>query len=193
MIQGFTNEQQKVKIQFITKFCFTHLSRVNPLPKQINKGSLVMSSVLFSSDIPPWVNLFPKQINKGSRKYTQHLQCCRSCLQVPVSWSSLCTQECLKVQLQAASEPAVLSFKCLGLGELSILHFNFTYFNRFSMTIKIAILFWQLSLWWSTGSCRKRLFKMYTFCKIIKIHQGWHHFRISRYQWEADVIFLKAW
>ena len=32
--------QQKIKIQLVTKFSFPNPSRVNPPPKQINKGSL---------------------------------------------------------------------------------------------------------------------------------------------------------
>ena len=39
-IPEINNKQQKTKIQFVTKFSFSNLSRVNPLHRQIKKGSL---------------------------------------------------------------------------------------------------------------------------------------------------------
>ena len=39
-IQGSNNNKEKIEIQFVTKFGFSDLPVVNPLPKQINKRSL---------------------------------------------------------------------------------------------------------------------------------------------------------
>lgn len=43
------NKQQKMEIQFATKFGFSDLSWVNPFHKQINKGSLTKLLRQFSS------------------------------------------------------------------------------------------------------------------------------------------------
>ena len=53
--------------KIVTKFSFSNQSRVSSLLKQNKKRSLAMLSVLFSSvTFPPQVNPLPQQINKGS-------------------------------------------------------------------------------------------------------------------------------
>lgn len=81
------HEQQKIEIQFVTEISVSDLSSVKPLLKQINKGSLALSSLQFSSVFPPQVNRPLTQINKGPVKHQ-------------------------KVQLQANATLAVSSVKC---------------------------------------------------------------------------------
>lgn len=81
------HEQQKLEIQFVTEISVSDLFSLKPLLKQINKGSLAMSSLQFSSVFPPQVNRPLKQINEGAVKHQ-------------------------KVQLQANPMLAVSSVKC---------------------------------------------------------------------------------
>ena len=58
--QSFSHEQQKIEIQFVTKFSFSDLSGVNPPHARINKGSL----------------------KKKIYRHVQHCQRCQVCSQL---------------------------------------------------------------------------------------------------------------
>lgn len=55
VLPGFNNNPQKIENLFLTKFGFSKLSRVNPVPKQINKGLLkkkINTSYPMQLDVP---------------------------------------------------------------------------------------------------------------------------------------------
>ena len=61
------------KVQFVAKFGFSDLSRINHPPKQINTGSLAMLPVSSVFCFPPLVNPLLK---KNQKRPLKHVQCC---------------------------------------------------------------------------------------------------------------------